>query len=100
MVEWKIVRDYIFMKGELYCKMPEVILLRFVGCEEAKRKLEEVHSRNCRFYKEISLYCRLKRAGFYWPDMNKEANQVSSRCKACQLAIDREESYAVFIVED
>ena len=100
MVEWNIVRDYVFMKGELYRRMPEGILSRFVGYEEAKWKLEEVHSKTCRFCREISLYCILKKGGFYWLDMNKEANQVQSRYKACQHAIDREESYAVFTVED
>lgn len=74
--EWKILREYVFMKGETYHRMTGGILSRFVGCEEAKRKLEEVHSKSYRFCREISLYCRLQRTCFYWQDMNKEADQV------------------------
>ena len=52
----KIVKDYVLMKGKLYRRMLGVILSRCVGYEEAQRKLEEVHSKTCGFYKEVSLY--------------------------------------------
>ena len=32
--------------------------------------------------------------------MGKEADQVQTQCKTCQLAVDREESYVMFIIED
>ena len=32
--------------------------------------------------------------------MGKDADQVQTQCGTCQLAADREESYAVFINED
>ena len=32
--------------------------------------------------------------------MGKDADQVQTQCGTCQLAADREESYAVFISED
>ena len=41
-----------------------------------------------------------KGASFYWPSMGKDADQVQTQCGTCQLAADREESYAVFISED
>ena len=34
-VELKILKDYILMKGELYCRMPEGILFGCVGHEKA-----------------------------------------------------------------
>ena len=59
MVELKIVKEYFWMKGELYRRMLGGILLRCVGLEEAQIKSKEVHSRTCGFYKEVSSYRRL-----------------------------------------
>ena len=39
-------------------------------------------------------------AGFYWPSMGKDVDQVQTQCEACQLAVNKEESYAVFVSED
>ena len=78
MVELKIFKDYILMKGELYRRMIEGILSRCVGHEEAQRKLREVYGRTCRFCGEISLYHRLQKAGFYWPNMSKDTNPVQT----------------------
>lgn len=41
----KAIKDYILIKGELYCRVLKGILPRCVGHEEAQRKLEEVYSR-------------------------------------------------------
>ena len=38
--------------------------------------------------------------GYYWPNMNKEAATVQERCQRCQLSVDKEESYAMFIAKD
>ena len=37
---------------------------------------------------------------YYWPNMNKEATTIQEKCQECQLAIDKEESYAVFDTKD
>ena len=68
-------------RGELYRRMPGGIL-------------------TCGSYGGVNLYCRLQRAGFYWPSMGKDADQVQTQCETCQLAADREESYAMFTNED
>ena len=39
-------------------------------------------------------------ADFYWPSMGKDTDQVQTQCGTCQLAADKEESYAVFISKD
>ena len=80
--------------------MPGGILARCAGHREAQKKLEEVHSRTCGFCREVSLYRRLQRVGFYWPNMRKEADQTQSQCEAYQMAIDRKETYVVFTEED
>ena len=100
MAELKIVKDYIQMKGKLYHRMPGGILSRCVGHEEAQRKLEKVHNRTYGFYKEVSLYQRLQRMGFYWPNMSKGADLIQTQCETCHLAVDKEESHAVFATED
>ena len=91
MAELKPLKDYALVKGELYRKIG--ILSRCVGQEEAQRKLREVHDRTCGFCGEVNLYRRLQRAGFYWPSMGKDVEQVQTRCKVCQLATDKKESY-------
>ena len=62
--------------------------------------MKEVHDKTCGSCGEVSLYRRLQREGFYWPSMGKDADRVQTQCGTCQLAADREESYAVFISED
>ena len=96
----KVLKDYALVRGKLYRRMPGGVLSRCVGQEEAQRKLKEVHDKTCRSYGEVSLYCRLQRAGFYWPNMGKDADRVQTQYGTCQLAVDREESYAEFINKD
>ncbi|XP_075665073.1 uncharacterized protein LOC142634671 [Castanea sativa] len=96
----KALRNYALVGGGLYRRMPGGILSRCVGPEEVQRRLKEIHDKTCRSCGEISLYRRLQRAGFYWPSMGKDVDQVQVRCETCQLTADREESYAVFVNED
>ena len=74
--ELKMLKDYALVKEELYRRMSGGILSRCVGQEEAQRKLKEIHDKTCGSCEEVSLYCRLQRAGFYWPSMGKDADQV------------------------
>ena len=99
MVELKVLKDYTLVGGELYRRMPGGVLSRFVGQEEARKKLKEVHDKTYEFCREVNLYRRLQRASFYWPSMGKDTNQVQTQCETCQLVADREESYTVFISE-
>ena len=100
MAKLKTLKNYVLMKEELYHRMLGRILSRCVGHEEAQRKLKEVHNRTCGFCGEISLYRMLQRAGFYWPSMGKDVDLTQTQCEACHLVVDREESYAVFTIED
>ena len=38
--------------------------------------------------------------GYYWPNMNKEVATVQEKCQNCQLSVDKEESYVVFVAKD
>uniref|UniRef100_A0A2N9HTM4 Integrase catalytic domain-containing protein n=1 Tax=Fagus sylvatica TaxID=28930 RepID=A0A2N9HTM4_FAGSY len=49
---------------------------------------------------EISLYRRLQRLGYYWPNMSREAADLQSQCSTCQLQHDNEEVYAIFASTD
>ena len=95
-----MLKDYTLVKEELYRRMLGGVLSRCVGQKEAQRKLKEIHHKTYESCEEVSLYHRLQRAGFYWPSMSKDADQVQTQCGTCQLAADREESYAVFTSED
>lgn len=100
MAELKALKDYALVRGELYRRMLGAILSRWVGQEEARRKLKEVHDKTYEFCGEVNLYRRLQMTSFYWLSMGKDADQVQTQCEACQLAADKEESYAVFVSED
>ena len=76
--ELKVLKDYALVRGELYRRMPSGVLSRCVGQEKTQRKLKEVHDKTCRSCGEVSLYRRLQRAGFYWPSMGKDTDQVQT----------------------
>ena len=76
--ELKALKNYTLVKGELYHRMPGGVLSRCVGRAEAQRKLKDVHDKTYGSYGEVSLYRRLQRAGFYWLNMGKEADQVQT----------------------
>ena len=42
----------------------------------------------------------MQRMGYYWPNMNKEAATIQEKCQECQFLIYKEESYAIFVIED
>ena len=96
----KELKDYILIEGELYRRLPGGILSRCINEKEGKLKLEELHTQACGIVEKISLYRRMQRMGYYWPNMNKEAATIQEKCQECRLAIDKEESYAVFVAED
>ena len=98
--ELKVLKDYALMRGKLYRRMLGGFLSRCVGQDEAQKKLKEVYDKTCGSCGKVSLYRRLQRVGFYWPNMSKDADRVQTQCGTCQLATNREESYAVFISED
>ena len=96
----KELKDYTLIEGELYRRLPRRILSRCINEKEGKLKLEELHAQACGIAEKISLYRRMQRMRYYWPNMNKEETTIQEKCQECQLAIDKEENYAVFVLED
>ena len=74
----KLLKDYAMMRGELYRRMPGGVLSRCVGQDEAQKKLKEIHDKTCGSCGEVNLCRRFQRAGFYWPSMGKDADQVQT----------------------
>jgi ribonuclease HI len=98
--DFKEIKDYTLISGELYRRLPGGILARCISIQEAKRKLAEIHEKTCEGGGEISLYRRLQRLGYYWPNMSKEAADLQSQCSNCQLQHDNEEVYTTFTSAD
>ena len=68
----KTLKDYVLIAGDLYRRLPGGVLARYINLQEVAKKLTEVHEKSCEFKDGISLYHRLQRLGYFWPDMSKE----------------------------
>ena len=76
----KELKDYTQIEGELYRRLPGGILSRCITKKEGKLKLKELHTQAYRVAEKISLYRRMQRMGYYWPNMNKEAAIIQEKC--------------------
>ena len=70
------LRDYTLIEGELYRRLPGGILSKCINEKEGKLRLEELHTQAYGIIEKISLYRRMQRMGYYWPNMNKEAATI------------------------
>ncbi|CAL9019486.1 unnamed protein product [Prunus brigantina] len=96
----KELKDYAIIFGELYRRLPGGILTRCIGTIEAQVKLQEVHEVTCNLEPIISLYRRLQRKGYYWPEMRKQAAEMQANCPKCAKIPSTEESFTISFVED
>ena len=46
-------------------------------------RLEVLHNQAYGITKKISLYRRMQRMGYYWPDKNRDATTVQEECQKC-----------------
>ena len=67
----KELKDYTLIEGELYRRLPGGILSRCINEKERKLRLEKLHSQVYGIVEKISLYRKMQRMGYYWPNMNK-----------------------------
>ena len=88
----KELMDYTQIEGELYRRLPRGILSRCITEKEGKSKLEELHAQACGVVEKVSLYRRMQRMGYYWPDMDKQAAIIQGKCQECHLAIDKKKA--------
>uniref|UniRef100_A0A2N9I5K4 Integrase catalytic domain-containing protein n=1 Tax=Fagus sylvatica TaxID=28930 RepID=A0A2N9I5K4_FAGSY len=76
----KALKDFVLISGDLYRRLPGGILARCVSLQEGTKKLQEVHEKSCELEGGVSLYRRLQRLGYFWPEMSKEAADLQRRC--------------------
>ena len=96
----KTLKDYVLIAGDVYRRLPGGVLARCVSLQEAAKKLTEVHKKSYEFRDGVSLYCRLQRLGYFWPNMSKEAANLQEQCSFCQHQQESEQVYATFISND
>uniref|UniRef100_A0A2N9HW49 Integrase catalytic domain-containing protein n=1 Tax=Fagus sylvatica TaxID=28930 RepID=A0A2N9HW49_FAGSY len=96
----KVLKDYVLIAGDLYRRLPGGVLARCVNLQEAAKKLIEVHEKCCEFRDGVSLYRRLQRLGYFWPNMSKEAASLQEQCSFCQHQHESDQIYATFVSSD
>ena len=96
----KELKEYALIEGELYRRLLGGILSRCINEKEGKLRLEKLHAQVYGIAEKISLYRRMQRMGYYWPNMNKKVATIQEKCQECQFSIYKEESYAVFVTKD
>ena len=83
----KKLKEYALIEGELYKRLFGGILSRCINEKEGKLRLEKLHTQVCGITEKISLYRRMQRMGYYWPNMNKEVVTIQEKCQECQFLI-------------
>jgi ribonuclease HI len=94
------IKDYTLISGDLYRRLPGGVLARCVSLEEARERLPKIHETTCGDGGTISLYRRLQRLGYFWPNMSAEAAEIQSQCPTCQFHYSNEEVCATFVSTD
>ena len=79
----KELKEFALIEGELYRRLLGGILSRCINEKEGKLRLEKLHTQVCRIAEKISLYRRMQRMGYYWPNMNKEVATIQEKCQEC-----------------
>ena len=60
--------------------------LRYLGPEEAKEMIKEVHLGECGEHQgKKKLYRCLLQMGYYWPTMKRDAAEFVKKCHGCQI---------------
>lgn len=88
------LKDFVLKNGKLYYRGSGGVLARAISKAEAKTELEHVYDLCCRD-NDISLYRRLQKRGYYWPNMEQDAADLQGQCIKCQEFLDVKESLFV-----
>ena len=77
---------YVIIGNDLYKRGLDGTLLRCLEWEESQRALEEVYEGICGSHVNgLTLAQKLIRAGYYWPEMEKDAIKFAKNCQKCQV---------------
>lgn len=68
---------FVVLKGTLYRRSLDGMLLQFIACREIHDVMGEVHTGICR-------PMQIKRLGYYWPTMIRNCIEFAQRCQVCQ----------------
>ena len=80
---------FLLQNDVLYRKAFDGVLLRCLSKEEAKHILLETHAGVCGAHQAgPKLADQVKRIGYYWPTMVKDAMKFARSCHACQIHYD------------
>ncbi|KAG9458279.1 hypothetical protein H6P81_002787 [Aristolochia fimbriata] len=80
---------YVFISDVLYRRSYEGLLLRCLSKEEGLQVLKETHGGICDAHQAgPKLHLQVKRLGYYWPTMLRDAIEMAQTCKPCQLHAD------------
>jgi hypothetical protein len=83
-VKWQALK-YTSLDDDLYQRTIDGMLLKFLGEEQAKVAVWEVHDGICGAYQSAhKMNWLLRRAGFYWPTMMDDCIKNQMGCKVCQ----------------
>ena len=60
--------------------------LRYLGLEEAREMIKEVHARECEEHQgNKKLYRCLLQMDYYWPTMKRGTSEFVKKCHSCQV---------------
>lgn len=78
--------SYSLMGNELFKKIPEGVLLKFLSKSEAYLSLSNIHSGACEAHQVgHKMKWILFRQGVYWPTMLKDYTEFAKGCQECQI---------------
>ncbi|XP_026458952.1 uncharacterized protein LOC113359554 [Papaver somniferum] len=83
-VSLKTLRSLFILHGMLYHQNPDSSLSRCLGDDEAQLQLNRVHDEICGQMLVVTLYRRLQRLGYYWPEMETQSRLLQKSCSNCQ----------------
>lgn len=72
------MKYFVLRNGEYYFRRSDGVLAQAISKTEVKVELKRVHN-ICRGDNDISLCRRLKRRGYYWPDMKKDVGDLQRK---------------------
>ncbi|XP_057786780.1 uncharacterized protein LOC131004173 [Salvia miltiorrhiza] len=77
--------NYCLINDQLYKRSFTQPLLKCLSPEEANLALNEIHAGCCGGHTGFrDLVRKIIRAGFYWPNVNKDVREFVRKCEACQ----------------
>ena len=91
----RLAMRYFLHKGILFRKGYDGDSLRYLGLEEVRETIKEVHVGECREHKrKKKLYRCLLHMGYYWSTMKKYTVEFVKKCHSCQVQFNLIHTYA------